>query len=903
MPTLTDTALAPANLIPTEDGLRMALAAAQAGIWEWHLDTDRNTWSREVWALYGLSRDTPASYDAWLHSIHPDDRAHTCQVIREATQCLMPFEVEWRTNPGHGGVRWLLSRGQPGKPQRNGQASYTGIVMDITARKRAELAVLKLTETLEERVRERTAALSEHERLLQTILDGVPGLIGYWGKDLHNRFANRAYSDWFGMSPQQVRNRHIRDLLGEELYALNHPYIQGALQGQCQRFERQIPIPGKPGEIRHSEAHYLPDIVDGVVQGFLVIVFDISQIKNAELAAEAANQAKSDFLANISHEVRTPLNAMFGLAQVGARQSVNTPSCRTFDQILNSAQHLLTLVNDVLDFSKIESGKLSLYDARVDLGQILEQVLTLNSIRARGKGLSLVVHESATVPQYFQGDATRISQILINLLSNALKFTEKGQVTLNLNYLEPDLIITVQDTGLGMSPDKLALLFNPFVQVHGNHPMQVGGTGLGLAITKRLVDRMCGQIQVQSTEGLGTSFTVKIPLREPETAQDHRLRHVTLLAPSGEQGEALRHDLTARGATVEVCEQMPDDADAAHTVIIVDLEALSRCSPDSIRHHTAQGVPVLVNSPSIMASVLPDSMPVGLPVLTGPISPLRLLNAIKHSRRRPTTNNAHRLQGIRILAAEDNPVNRLVLQQMLEQEGATVTFGFDGAQALEQVRTQGQASFDLVLCDIQMPVMDGYQTAQALSQIAPSLPVIGLTAHAFETAKQQARKAGMVSHITKPYMRDTLVEEIVHFSRQSSVEHLVSNNSPSSSVKTPPPPVQQDITDWQAMQQYFSPQPQLLNKLMGMLAPTMSGIQQDLQQALQKRDLDALGKIAHNIKGTALNLHAPELARLAIQTQEQARQQSNETLITADKLCIRLADFVAMVTSHQTSTL
>ncbi|HEX5357863.1 MAG TPA: ATP-binding protein [Aquabacterium sp.] len=899
MPALTEPRLASTSFIPTEEGLKMALAAAQAGIWEWHLDSNENIWSTEVWLLYGLSRDIPATYDAWLYSIHPEDRTYARQTIAAASQCRVPFEIEWRTNPALGTVRWLMSRGQPGKPRDNGQATYTGIVMDITARKKAEHAVLKLTETLEERVRERTAALSEHERLLQNILDGIPGLIGYWGKDLYSRFANRAYSEWFGLTPEELRNKHIKELLGAELYELNRPHIEAALSGQRQRFERQIPVPGRPGEVRHSEAHYLPDTVNGVVQGFLVIVFDISQIKQAELAAEAANQAKSEFLANISHEVRTPLNAMFGLAQVGARQAGPTPLGRTFEQILDSAQHLLTLVNDVLDFSKIESGKLSLHYERINLGQVLEHVLTLKAIRAQSKGLPLVVHESANVPQYFHGDATRISQILLNLLSNAIKFTERGQVTLTLDYVAPDMIMEVKDTGLGMTPDKLAQLFKPFVQVHGNHPLQTGGTGLGLAITKRLIDLMRGRIDVHSTAGQGTCFTVKLPLLHPEGAQVRQLGRVALLAPVDAQSEALHKALTCRHVPTQQYAHWPDITNQAFDMLIVDASTLSQCAPREMARLRQSGHTIVVNSPASTALAFPEGMPDDLPVLAGPLSPLRLLNAIKTRLAHPAASSPHRLEGIRILAAEDNPVNRLVLQQMLEQEGAIMSFAFDGAHALEQVRVQGPASFDLVLCDIQMPIMDGYQTAQALGHIAPSLPVIGLTAHAFDTAKQQARRAGMVGYVTKPYMLDTLVEEIRRFARRRPGDPPPSDDEPLTGGNTPEPSMQQDITDWQAMQQYFQSQPQLLDKLIGMLTPTLSAIQTELEQARMARNMDALAKVAHNIKGTALNLHTPELARLSVQTQEQARQQSDEALTTAETLSARLGDFIDMATRYQ----
>jgi PAS domain S-box-containing protein len=900
MSTTSDRAATPTNLKLSEAGLRMALTAAQAGIWEWQLDTNDNSWSEEVWGLFRLSRDTPASYDAWLQSMHPDDREPASTTVNAASQCRVPFEIEWRTNPELGPIRWLMSRGQPAAQAREGRASYIGIVMDVTGRKQAEAAVQRLTETLEERVKERTQALSEHERLLQNILDGVPGLIGYWTRDLRNRFANKAYCDWFGITPTELRNKHIRDLLGPDLFERNRCYIEGALAGERQRFERILPVPGQAGHFRHSEAHYLPDTVDGKVQGFLVIVFDISQIKQAELAAEAANQAKSEFLANISHEVRTPLNAMFGLAQVGVRQAGNAPIARTFEQILESAQHLLSLVNDVLDFSKIEAGKLSLHFERLNLGQVLEHVLTLKAIRAQAKGLILTVHESPRVPQYFHGDATRIAQILLNLLSNAIKFTELGTVRVHLDYRAPHLLIEVQDTGLGMSADKLARLFQPFVQVHEHHPSQEGGTGLGLAITRRLVELMRGRIEVHSQPGAGSTFSVSLPLLQPEAADLTPLQRVTLVGERTEAILALEHDLTARGARVEHAPSMPLGERSTACVVVLQASQLDTASASDIHKLIAQGHTVLVNAPSSTVLALPNGLQSDLTVLAGPLTPLRLLNALKTRLPRPAVRASQRLLGLRILAAEDNPVNRLVLQQMLEQEGASVTFAFDGAHALEQVRVQGAASFDIVLCDIQMPVLDGYQTAQALTRIAPTLPIIGLTAHAFETAKQQARRAGMVGYVTKPYMLDTLVEEIQRFARRRPGDPAAAPQTMTPATPmTANAPIPSDISDWEAMQQYFQAQPQLLDKLIGMLAGTLRAIHEELHAAMAAKDMDTLAKVAHNIKGTALNLHTPELARLAVQTQENCRRSPEDALREAETLSQRLGVFIEQAERHQ----
>jgi PAS domain S-box-containing protein len=909
MPVMQAPAAKTRSYTPSAETLRVALSAAQAGIWEWHLDDDHNDWSEGLWALYGVPPDAPASFDNWLNSIHPEDRAQTRQAVTSASQRGESFEIEWRTHPANGEVRWLMSRGRPA-PARKGRGSYTGVVTDITDRKRAEHAVRDINSRLEARVEERSAEVLEHERLLQTILDGIPGLVGYWTVDLRNRFANKAYSEWFGCRPEDIRNCHIQDVLGPDLFARNKPYMEGALAGVRQRFERKIPVPGRPGQHRHSEAHYIPDVHDGQVRGFLVMVFDISQVKQAEMAAEAANLAKSDFLANISHEVRTPLNAMFGLAQVGARQAQGTPSQRTFEQVLESAQHLLALVNDVLDFSRIEAGKLCLHHERINLAQVLEHVLSLKAIRAQAKGLQFKVLEGPTVPQHCTGDATRLSQILLNLLSNAIRYTERGEVCLRIDVQGPHLLMEVSDTGVGMGPEQLRQLFKPFVQLHGPLSVRQGGTGLGLAITRRLVELMDGHIDVHSEAQQGSTFTVKLPLHGTEAGDFVPLRNVTLVGLESEQRESLRQALSLHGAQVQCLQNLEQaDAELPSGLIVMSQAALQVCDEARLHAHVMAGHPVLLNSPAGVAVHLPESMHNDLLVLAGPLTPLRLLNAVSRQYQRAShAASSKRLRGLRILAAEDNPINRLVLEQMLEQEGAEVTFANDGAQALEHVRLQGPDAFDLVLCDIQMPVMDGYETTHALNHIAPTLPVVGLTAHAFSSAKQQARQAGMVGYVTKPYMLDTLIQAIRQHARRLAPSEAPPPVNPHV-AESQPAPVNQGLPDtsdcvagakdFEAMQRYFKAQPQLLDRLIGMLNRTLGEVETELARSLQELDMACLAKVAHNIKGTALNLHTPELARLAIQTQDEARAASAEAWSSAEDLLYCLQAFVAQASRHQ----
>jgi PAS domain S-box-containing protein len=899
---------------PSPETLKLALSAAQAGIWEWHLDTNHNDWSAELWALYGLPPEAPPTFDSWLSSIHPDDQANACQVVVGASQRGEAFELEWRTHPRQGQLRWLMSRGQP-VHARHGRGRYTGIVMDITARKLAEHAVRELNSTLEQRVKERTAALDEHERLLQTILDGIPGMVGYWTDGLRNCFANQAYVDWFGLAPEAIRHRHMSEVLGPDLFERNRPYIDGALAGQRQRFERQIPIPDKPGQFRHSEAHYIPDIANGHVRGFLVLVFDISESKKAEHAAEAANLAKSDFLANISHEVRTPLNAMFGLAQVGARQAAGTAAQRSFEQILESAQHLLALVNDVLDFSKIEAGKLSLHPERINLAQVLEHVLSLKAIRAQAKGLHLRVIEGPGLPQHCESDATRLSQILLNLLSNAIRYTDHGEACLHIDAHDGQLHLDVIDTGIGMTPQQLGQLFKPFIQVHGKLSSREGGTGLGLAITHRLVDMMGGQISVESEPGHGSHFHVRLPLQSPEQADFRLLHHILLMGLEAEERENLQTALHLHGCTVQCLPDLPPVTSGPPQVIVLSAAALQRCQAEHLQAHVEAGCSLLLSSPAGVAIEVPAALQDRIRVLAGPLTPLRLLHAVSQQRSDMPALTTHRLEGVRVLAAEDNPVNRLVLAQMLEQEGADVTFAHDGAQALEQVRVQGPDRFDVVLCDIQMPVLDGYETTLALNHVAPGLPVIGLTAHAFASAKQQARLAGMVGYVTKPYMLDTLVAAIRQHARRTqpalAAPTVNSNPQPSNPLASAvdlhhpqpqhaPMASNRGAVDFEAMQLHFRTQPLLLERLIGMLKRTLAEVEQELVHALAERDMNQLAKVAHNVKGTALNLHAPELTRLASQTQDDARFQSAQAWASGAELMQCLREFIAQASRDTT---
>ncbi len=418
-------------------------------------------------------------------------------------------------------------------------AQFIVLARDITERKRDE------------------NRLRQHERDMQAILDNLPSMIGYWDKNLLNRFGNRAYLDWFGIDPKGMIGMHIREVIGEETYRLNLPHMVSVLRGEPQLFERGIPTRhGSPP--RDSLAHYIPDIQDGEVLGFYALVFDVTPLKqaHAELerhrqhleelvttrtaelasaleAAETANQAKSSFLANMSHEIRTPMNAILGMVNLLRRDSVTPLQAERLDKIETASKHLLAVINDILDISKIEAGMFKLEDVPVSLTSLLSNLTSILSERIKAKGLGLRV-KTETFPAALRGDPTRLQQALLNYASNAIKFTETGCVTLHLSLQEETaesalVRFAVKDTGIGIAPEARSRLFNAFEQADNSTSRKYGGTGLGLTITRRLAELMGGEAGIESTPGVGSTFWFTARLRKGVAV---------VAAPAEESGDA-----------------------------------------------------------------------------------------------------------------------------------------------------------------------------------------------------------------------------------------------------------------------------------------------------------------------------------------------------------------------------
>ncbi|MBK1689641.1 hybrid sensor histidine kinase/response regulator [Rubrivivax gelatinosus] len=525
-----------------------------------------------------------------------------------------------------------------------------------------------------ERLRQLAAerdALAERERFMRAIADALPGMVGYWDADLRCRFANVAYLKWFGRTPEQMLGIRMQDLLGEELFRVNERYIRGALAGEEQRFQRTLTR--ADGSIGYTLASYIPDRVDGRVRGFNVIVADISDVKRAELElervnvqllqraaeAEAATRAKSAFLANMSHEIRTPMNAIIGLTHLLARDATDDQQRSRLGKVDGAARHLLQVISDILDLSKIEAGKMSLEREEFRLDEVLERSLSMVRTKAAEKGLELAV-DTAPLPERLIGDPTRLAQVLINLLANAVRFTDRGVVRLHGRELRRDehrllARFEVQDSGPGIAPDQLARLFEAFDQGDNSTTRRHGGTGLGLALTRRFATLMGGEAGVDSRLGEGSRFwfSAEFELPPPESVQaplpppslddpwplraDLRGRRILLAEDNPINQEVVVDLLEAAGLQVDTADNGRQALEMAlrtpYALILMDVQMPGLdglAATRQIREHLGSAVPIVAMTANAFAEDRAACLEAGMnDHLPKPVEPQRLFDTLQ----------------------------------------------------------------------------------------------------------------------------------------------------------------------------------------------------------------------------------------------------------------------------------
>ncbi|WP_342116867.1 PAS domain S-box protein [Pseudoduganella sp. OTU4001] len=619
-------------------------------------------------------------------------------------------------------------------------------------------------------------AVADKERFLRAVADNNPAAIGYVDRNEIYRFANRSYQTMMGVDPASMIGRSIEQVLGATVYGQVQGYVAAALRGERVHFEVDTDRAGWP---RHFMTDYIPDLgANGEVRGFHVMALDITARKRAELQQQEISRAKSAFLANMSHEIRTPMNAVLGIGQLLDRTPLTAEQQEYVRLIRASGSALLALVNDILDLSKIEAGKLAVVAAPFQLDELAEGIAGAMQSASVGKRLDLLLTLEPGMPQGLVGDVQRLRQVALNLVGNAIKFTAEGEVCVHIGASAPGssmeiLQLTVRDSGIGMSSEQLGRLFNPFEQADSSTARRFGGTGLGLSISQQLVELMGGTITVSSEPGRGSEFVVSVPLRlamrqrEEEGAGGALAGLRVLLVDDHIPTLRYLESLLRRwGCTVDAHAAAPADGGGGWDVALVDSDLL-----DAEGGAAYDGMAlVALNNSLERAPRAGEDAALAKPVLPGA---LRLL--LQGLRQQRVPSNAaplalpqlEALRGARILLVEDNATNQLVARGVLEPAGAQVTVAEHGQQAVDLVRADS-AAFDLVLMDVQMPIMDGFEATRALrKQLGLRIPILAMSAGVLEAEQAKCMECGMDGFIAKPVdyvqMLDTISS---HLARQ-----------------------------------------------------------------------------------------------------------------------------------------
>ena len=733
-------------------------------------------WGRSCQSVY-------ADPSSWIESIHPEDLDRVTGEFERAGAASQA-QVEYRIVRPDGEVRWIWAR-MFSVPTGTGNAMrLIGIAQDITDRKQAEKVRAFLASIVE----------SSDDSIIGTDLDGRILSWNYGAEKLFQYTAEEAIG-------QRIT------LLFAEGHQTDHLKSLEKIRRQ-ERIERFEGIRVRKGGIPIEVSVILSPIRDplGRLQGVSAIYRDITASKRADAelmkakeAAEAASRAKSTFLATMSHEIRTPMNGILGMTELVLDSELTPDQRDNLDLVHLSAESLLTVINDILDFSKIEAGKLEFESIPFDLRDRLGEIMQTLGFRAHQKGLELIYDVHPDVPSTLSGDPGRLRQILVNLVGNAIKFTEQGQIVLQVEIesVAADkacVHFSLRDTGVGIPAEQQEKIFEAFSQADQSMTRKYGGTGLGLTICSRFVEMMGGRIWVVSQAGQGSTFhftanlSVQAPLSEqatplhptglrnlPVLIVDDNFTNRQVLSGIVAQWGMIPTAVEGGRAAMLALEAAKDSGNPFPLVLLdgqmpeIDGFTLAK----QIQDH-----PELVRTTIIMltsADQLGDAMlcrELGISAyLVKPVRQSELLNLICKSLQQIPADqpNAKRVRSaprpagrpFQVLVAEDNMVNQTLARRLLERRGYAITVVGDGRAALAALDRE---SFDLVLMDIQMPGMDGFEATAVIRQREESagthIPIVAMTAHAFKGDQERCLAAGMDAYISKPVRQQELYATI-----------------------------------------------------------------------------------------------------------------------------------------------
>ncbi|HUJ81218.1 MAG TPA: response regulator [Candidatus Acidoferrales bacterium] len=774
------------------------------------------------------------------------------------------------------------------------------------ARDELEARVLERTSELRREIAERKQAeseLEERESFLDSLIKNTPVGIAAIGRDQTLKVCNPAFEKLFGYRQHEILGKPAGDLLAP-------PELRAELDANAKALWE-----GKPSHLITKRKRSDGSLVDvetfsvplGPLEqptGGLLLYQDITERKAAEEAllrakeaAEAASRAKSEFLANMSHEIRTPMNGIIGMTELTLDTTLTSEQREYLDMVKSSAHSLMIVINDVLDFSKIEAGKLEVEMADFHLQQGLGETLKALAFRAHQKALELAWRVGPDIPQTLRGDVGRLRQVLVNLVGNSVKFTERGEIVVSVEKEAEDasgitLHFQVRDTGIGIPKEKQRMIFEAFTQADGSASRKYGGTGLGLAITSRLVQLMGGRIWVESEEGRGSTFhfTARLGMAEqpdqPAVVSDQSLvtNLPVLVVDDNETNRRILLEQLSRWG------MRPEAADggtaafasllAAHLenrpfrLVITDMRmpGMDGCAlAQRIRSTAALAdIPILMLSSAGLPGEATRCAEVSISAyLTKPVQPSELLDAIMDALFTPGTKKeipaldanvvVADADGRRVLLVEDNAVNRRLATVLLQKHNYAVISAENGKEALELLSRE---SVDTILMDVQMPVMNGFEAIRAIRAkekvTGNHMPIVALTAHAMKGDRERCLAAGADEYVAKPIR----IQELLDAMQRAGANRI--DASAQTRIESP------HALDADAALARIGGDRELLEELCRLFAEECPRNIASLHAAADSHDVEAIVHLAHTIRGAAASIGASRLSQAAREIEQKA---------------------------------
>lgn len=880
-----------------ERRLERASLSSSEGHWEKDLVRGRMWFSSSYHALLGYE-DGELSSDVREAAarVHPDDidraRAEWMRHIEDGTA----LDTVLRLRMKSGEYRWFRHRGMAERDSQGRAVSMAGSIHDAHEQKLAEDALRQTQQRL--------------ERAIHGTQDGL------WELDTDgSSWHSPRVAELLGYAPGQLpASTHF---LKEFLHPEDSDAVAAAARVHFQErlpYDVEIRLRTSDGEYRwyrarataERDAQGRPLRLSGSLQDVTEARSAREALLRATEAAESANRAKSEFLANVSHEIRTPMNGIIGMTGLLLESPLERTQRDYADTIRSSADSLLIVINDILDFSKIEAGKLDIEALKLDLRGTVEEVAVMLAFQAAAKNLELVVHIHPDVPDRVVGDPQRIRQCLINLVSNAIKFTHAGEIVIEVSSLGPGegrlhVRFEVRDTGIGIAPGTLQNLFQPFVQADSSTTRHFGGTGLGLSIVSRLVQMMGGDVGAQSDLNKGSRFWFTLPLpaaaeaAAPAPSVDlNRLGRRILVVDDNETNRrVLAGQLMHAGFEASLAAGGIEAMSLLHhaaihnqpfEAILVDhrmhdMDGATLGERVNADPQLSQARLVMLTSVDAHGDIHRFASLGFAAYLTKPIRARELLECLDrvlahdskqwHMQSQPiVTRNtlaAHVTDAYRgtVLLVEDNAVNQKVAVRFLERMGCTVRVADNGVEA---VRACEEATFDLILMDLQMPVMDGISATVRIREREtgdgrPNVPIVALTASAMASQLERCLAAGMNAFLTKPLEIPRLHEVLTKFGlRVAPEETTLVQASTAASV-----PV-----NLSRLNELTDGDPEFTRELVATFVASGEQVMEEARAALAALDRLSLSRCAHKLKGASANIHAEPLRNLSHALESQA---------------------------------